>query len=199
MRRIIIILTLAVLAITQNAYSQNQVVYVNAPTVNLRSGPGEHYSVIQVVRKGSPLEVINIQDIWYQVKSSGGVVGWLARSVVTTEKPQGVLVEELKAQLSAKDTEFSKIKSQLDSQIKINAQLRKQVDDNRRVMDSLHIQLRQAEKGNSVKLAIMGTIILLLGSLFGFFIGYFRRQAEDKRFIKMMVETELGRKGRGGM
>ena len=198
MRRIIIIITLAVLAtaITQNVYSQNQVIYVNAPTVNLRSGPGEHYSVIQVVRKGSPLEIINIQDIWYQVKSSGGVAGWIAKSAVTTEKPQGALIEELKTQLSARETEFSQIKNQLDSYIKINTQLKKQVDSDRRVMDSLHIQLRQAEKGTSVKLAVIGTIILLLGSLFGFLIGYFRRQAEDKRFIKMMVETESARKGR---
>ena len=185
---------IAALTLPQTGYAQNQVVYVNAPTVNLRNGAGEEYGVLKIVRSGAPLRVLNQQATWYQVKLTDGVIGWIAKSAVSAEKPQGALIEELKAQLSKKEAALSTTKAQLDNQMKINAQLESQLHDARQSTEGLNTRIQQLERGELLKLAAIGVLILLLGCLFGFLIGFFKRQAEDKRFIKMMVEAESVRK-----
>ncbi len=61
-----------------------QQVLVNKSSVNLRQGPGTNYTVRRYVYDGDILDVIAINEDgnWYNVRTSRGVYGWVARSVV---------------------------------------------------------------------------------------------------------------------
>ncbi len=61
-----------------------QQVLVTESSVNLRTGPGTNYNVRRYVYKDDVLDLIAIDDDgdWYNVRTSRGVLGWVARSVV---------------------------------------------------------------------------------------------------------------------
>ncbi len=61
---------------------------VNATSLNVRSGPGTSHSIVGSLRKGDQVEILNIQNGWYEVKYAQGK-GWVAGRYVTKseEKP----------------------------------------------------------------------------------------------------------------
>lgn len=52
-------------------------VTVSAQRLNVRSGPGLNFSVIQVVNQGETLEVCGNAPEWLYVKFSSGIFGWV--------------------------------------------------------------------------------------------------------------------------
>ncbi|MCF6408625.1 SH3 domain-containing protein [Pseudalkalibacillus salsuginis] len=65
----------------QNPTSTGQSV-VNIPNLNVRSGPGTNYNVIGSISKGHGVEILNIQNGWYEIKLKQGK-GWVAGKYVT--------------------------------------------------------------------------------------------------------------------
>lgn len=56
--------------------------HVDAPTANVRSGPGTNYPVAARAREGARVELISVHNGWYQVKVPGGGVGWISGSLL---------------------------------------------------------------------------------------------------------------------
>jgi hypothetical protein len=50
--------------------------FVTAPYLELRPGPGRGYPVTQVIRRGESLEVLYSRTDWYKLRSERGVEGW---------------------------------------------------------------------------------------------------------------------------
>ena len=57
---------------------------VTVSTLNIRSGPGLKYSLVQQVVEGSILEVHGKTDGWLYIKSNTGQSGWV-KSVFTEQ------------------------------------------------------------------------------------------------------------------
>ncbi|WP_408007043.1 SH3 domain-containing protein [Pseudalkalibacillus sp. A8] len=66
---------------SQNPTSTERSV-VNATSLNVRSGPGTNYNVIGSVSKGDVVEIMNIQNSWYEINLKQGK-GWVAGKYVT--------------------------------------------------------------------------------------------------------------------
>lgn len=56
--------------------------FVAGSTVNLRSGPGTNYEMLDQLSYGTPLVLLNKADNWYQVRLPGGKTGWLIATLV---------------------------------------------------------------------------------------------------------------------
>ena len=59
-------------------------VSLRADEVNLRSGPGERYPIDWVLtRKGMPVEIVQVFDVWRKIRDYQGSVGWVHQRMVT--------------------------------------------------------------------------------------------------------------------
>lgn len=62
--------------------AQSEFVSVQATVLNVRSGPGTSYDVVQKVTEGSILSVLEKLDGWYHVQLTNGLTGWVAKRYV---------------------------------------------------------------------------------------------------------------------
>lgn len=85
---------------TSEQFAASQTVYTNTPgtTLNLRTGPGAHFHVIQALPNESPLTILEdpfkglrVQDIganpsyWWKVRTAGGIEGWVTGSYLSAQ------------------------------------------------------------------------------------------------------------------
>ena len=54
-------------------------VFVNAPYLELHTGPGRGYPVFNVVGRGDSIDVLKRFTDWYKVRTERGVEGWVAQ------------------------------------------------------------------------------------------------------------------------
>jgi hypothetical protein len=116
-------------------------------------------------------------------------VGWIHKNTVTEDMPDVAKIAQLESKLEAQAKEFEQSKKQLKLNLELNSQLKQQLEEIQQDIDKLPRQNRDLKGRERINLAAMGLGVLLLGWGFGFATGFFKRQAEDKRFIKMMVEA----------
>jgi len=67
------------------ATAQAEMVSINQPKVNMRSGPGEKYSIIWEVGNGFPLKVVGRKGNWLKVKDFENDTGWVFKKLVSRE------------------------------------------------------------------------------------------------------------------
>ncbi len=181
---------LATLFIVTLAQAQEDIVYVNVPTVNIRVNAGTQYAVHKVVQVGDPLKVLEKQDSWYKVELEDKSLGWVHKNTVTNDMPDVAKIAQLQLKLETQTDEFMQGKKQLQQYTDINSKLNKQVQEALLEVDRLNQQNKKLKNLEKVKSAGIIIVVLLIGWGLGFATGFFRRQAEDKRFIKMMVEAD---------
>jgi uncharacterized protein YgiM (DUF1202 family) len=189
MRHICWRVVLVLLFITTLARAEERMVYVNVPSVNIRAEAGTRYKVIKSVSTGYPLKVLAEQQKWYQVELKDKKVGWVFKSMVTDAVPLAFQIKQLETKLATQANEFEQTRKQLQAQINFNAKLNKELEDKQQELDKLTRQHQQLQQRDRIKIAVMVVGIILLGWAAGFATGFFKRQAEDKRFFKMMIEA----------
>lgn len=57
-------------------------VSATANNIKMRSGPGEKYPVLWVLKSGYPLSIVDDQGDWVKVQDYEGDTGWLAATLV---------------------------------------------------------------------------------------------------------------------
>ncbi len=68
-------------------YRERQVVLVNAYLLNVRSGPGVRYKVIDRAHRGERLVVLDKAHGWYRVRLHGGGIGWIMGKYIRNAGP----------------------------------------------------------------------------------------------------------------
>ncbi len=194
MKRVIWQVALVILLITSTVAAEEKMVYVNVPTVNIRTNAGTQYGVHRVVAVGYPLKVVLIQGSWYRVELKDKSIGWVHKNTVTKDMPDVTKIAQLESKLALQTTELEKTEKQLKQSIELAAKLNKQLEEIRLETKALSAQNQKLEGSERLKVAGIGIGILLLGWGLGFVTGFFKRQAEDKRFVKMMVEANALKK-----
>ncbi|MGA1840163.1 MAG: SH3 domain-containing protein [bacterium] len=183
------------LLISTLALAAGKTVYVSVPSVNVRIGAGTQYKVVKSVPIGYPLRLLVEKDEWYQVELKDKTVGWVYKTMVTTDIPPVVKIEQLESMLRNQADEFERTRTKLQGQTDLNAKLEKKLEETQEELDKLARKNKELEKQDHIKLAGIGIGLLILGWIGGFFTGFFKRQAEDKRFVKMMIEANSLKKG----
>jgi uncharacterized protein YgiM (DUF1202 family) len=177
------------------ALANEKIVYVSVPSVNVRIGAGTQYKVVKSVPIGYPLRIVIDKEEWYQVELKDKTVGWVYKTMVTTDIPPAVKIEQLESRLKSQAAEFERTGMQLQEQTDLNSKLDKKLEETQQELDKLVRKNKELERQDHIKLAGIGIGLLILGWIAGFFTGFFKRQAEDKRFVKMMIEANSLKKG----
>lgn len=60
-------------------------VSVDGDSVNMRSGPGENYSVLWELGKGFPLKILGTKGAWTKVEDFEGDTGWVYSKLINRE------------------------------------------------------------------------------------------------------------------
>ena len=91
---------------------ENETIYVNAPQINLRTGPGTNYSEITKLSYGDVLGVIEAVSkddggTWIKVLTDEGRTGWLNQKFLTKTPPASAgerqLVEQRQKEVAAQE------------------------------------------------------------------------------------------------
>lgn len=80
---IIFLLVGTVITSKPKVYADSQKVTVNANILNIRSGPGLSYPIIQKGKAGDRFTLLQTKDDWYEVQLSNEKKGWVASWLVT--------------------------------------------------------------------------------------------------------------------
>jgi len=67
--------------------------------LNLRSGKGVKFGVIQTLDSGEKVTVISTVNEWTQVGTMAGNKGWVASKYLTSLKPANLKIEDLNIQM----------------------------------------------------------------------------------------------------
>jgi len=81
----IFLITLGLLAGAATA----EPLYVKSKTAKLRTGKTSLDSIVSDLKLGEPLELLRSEGRWVEVKTAGGLKGWLPASNTTTVRPGG--------------------------------------------------------------------------------------------------------------
>ena len=68
------------------AFSPSKIVYVSAPAVNIRKGPGLGYDKIAQVNHEDALIAIGADGSWYHIRSDKGIEGYVAGWLISEER-----------------------------------------------------------------------------------------------------------------
>jgi SH3-like domain-containing protein len=82
-KNIFTLLFICSFVIFSNCYAFSKMVSVAGENVNLRSGPGENYSVRWKYGSGFPLKELKQKGSWVMVEDFEGDSGWLHKSLVS--------------------------------------------------------------------------------------------------------------------
>jgi SH3 domain protein len=89
--------------------------------LNLRSGPGNQYRILGVVKTGDPLQVMQRGENWTQIRTAAGEEGWIPGGYLDAQPPPTLRLEELEVEvanlrdaLEKAETETSTLRHQSD-------------------------------------------------------------------------------------
>ena len=71
-------------------------IYVAGITkVTMRTGPGVEHKIVDILKTGTKLEIVEYKFDWSLVKKSGGREGWVLSRFLTQETPDVFIIEKL--------------------------------------------------------------------------------------------------------
>jgi SH3 domain protein len=67
--------------------------------LNLRSGPGNQYRILGVVKTGDSLKVMQRGEDWTQIRTAAGDEGWIPGGYLDAQPPPTLRLEELEVEV----------------------------------------------------------------------------------------------------
>ena len=65
--------------------------------IPIRTGQGTEYKVLAVVPDGLKVELVEVDDAWAKVQTSGGTEGWMLKRYLSSDPPLSMVISSLKA------------------------------------------------------------------------------------------------------
>lgn len=91
-----------ILSISYSAVCLAEDMYVGDITkLNLRSGKGVKYGVIQTLDSGEKVTLLSTANGWTKIGTMDGNEGWVASKYLTGEKPANIKIENLSIQMES--------------------------------------------------------------------------------------------------
>ncbi len=76
---------------------QAKTIYVRGVTkITMRTSPGATHKIVAMLLSGTPLEILEYQKDWSQVKTADGKVGWVLTRFLTESVPDATIVKQLR-------------------------------------------------------------------------------------------------------
>jgi SH3 domain protein len=89
--------------------------------ITLREGQGKEYKIIEMLKAGTPLQIIEEGEQYLKVRTESGSEGWVLKQYVTRETPKREIIAGLEKKIDALNTmveEYKKDKESLQNELK---------------------------------------------------------------------------------
>ena len=114
-----------------------KIMYVGDITkLNVRENRGADSNIIGTLPSGEKVEVMTFSSGWTKIRFPDGTLGWVVSRYLTSDKPLGLQIEELKEQLASKHQEIEDLKAENERLKTDNQTLTSRLDEN---MDKLAV------------------------------------------------------------
>jgi len=134
--------------------------------LNLRSGPGTKFRILESIGTGDRIEVLARGDGWTQVRS-GEKEGWIPEGFLQAEPPAAIRLAQLEAQTTDTRATIDALTAKADALAAENAEISEQEDSQRSQIDQLTRENFELKAGARWPEWITGAGILAVGMLMG--------------------------------
>ncbi|MGA1869094.1 MAG: TIGR04211 family SH3 domain-containing protein [bacterium] len=144
---------------------------VEKTKVNLRSGPGYEFKIINLLDSGEELVILETQEDWYKVRLKNEELekkeGWILKALVKEEKPMAMQIAELKSSEENLTVQLDQLKSENIELVKSKLELEKRNQIQKDELDYLKAKYEKMANSYALKWVIVGASILLIGIIMG--------------------------------
>ncbi|MFZ5570010.1 MAG: TIGR04211 family SH3 domain-containing protein [Thermodesulfobacteriota bacterium] len=143
--------------------------YINdVVNVSMRIGPGLNQEVIQMIKSGQKVDVIEQTKDWTLVRLPNNKEGWVLSRYLSSEQPNSYLLQILKDEHQKLISRAETMQQQYASMKRDNEQLTAEIDKQKQKLLEIQMTCDSLRDERNLHLFLIGAGILLLG----FFIGY---------------------------
>ncbi len=168
---------------------KGQPVYVNVRRSNVRKGPGANYKAIRVMSEGDALTAVGSKGNWYKVVLEDGQVGWINRRAVTRTPPDDVVIANLRRQLAQIQQENEGLKQEITRLSDARQDLELENSRLKSQVNLLTLKNEDLKSWRAVLWVALGLAVLFVGWVLGFLTGMFRKQADDRRYERLIRDA----------
>ena len=139
----------ALLLITQDCpgVPSNQRYLTDVIKITLRSGPGTDHKISNMLTVGQPLEILEEGQDWTLVKTSAGQEGWVLTRFVATQKPNRLLLKELRRDYDDIFEKYGQVQEQQQVLAEANEKLKDRVGNStEEAKNKIGLLLRENEE-----------------------------------------------------
>ena len=131
--------------------------------LNLRAEPETHYRILDVVKTGDRVEVLERRGDWVKLREPDGNEGWIRAGYLQSEPPPSVLVTRLETELSTLGDRMVRAQAELASLRSAKQALDGRQDE----IEQLRLENRALGAAERWSEWITGAAILAAGMLIG--------------------------------
>ncbi len=164
-------------------------VYINVRRANVRDGPGPEHKALRVLSAGQGLVVLGSSGNWLKVDLGNGKAGWVNKRAVTHKPPAPVVIAQLRRELKAVQQDNETLKQEITRLSDARQDLELENSRLKAQVNVLTLQNEDLKSWRVILWAGLGLVVLLVGWGLGFLTGMFRKQADDRRYDRLMREA----------
>ena len=83
--------------------------------VSVRDGTNQDDNVLGYIRTGEAVDVLEERERYLRIKTEDGLEGWVQAQYITSEKPNGQLIEDLRRQINELNKKIELLKNEKDT------------------------------------------------------------------------------------
>lgn len=138
--------------------------------LNLRSGAGTQFKIIESVETGDQMEVLSRGASWTRVQTVSGKTGWIPAGYLETEPPPTIRLAQLETEAATLRSQLESIGTEAAGLRESNATLSSTDSGQREEIESLKIENYELRAGSRYQEWITGALILASGMILGAFL-----------------------------
>ncbi|MDZ7809103.1 MAG: TIGR04211 family SH3 domain-containing protein [Arhodomonas sp.] len=142
-------LVLAIVLIVATTAAMGQAVrYVTDEfRINLRSGAGGGYRIIELLPTGTELQLLDSQGDWTQVRTPAGETGWVPSQYLSSERPAADRLAAVEEELTDVRERNRELSGELEETREELSVARERIETLTETRDEMAGKLEQAEEG----------------------------------------------------
>lgn len=135
--------------------------------LNLRTGPGNQYRIVSLIKTGDSVRIVSRGDGWTQVRTSEGQEGWVPAGFLMAEPPASTRVERMENETRELRETVTSLREKLGTISSERSTLEESESSQRARIAQLETENRELKAGARWPEWITGAGILASGMLVG--------------------------------
>ncbi len=131
-----------------SAYAQARTGYVSDMLIlTFRQGPGPSYQVLKTLESNTPLEILDEENGYYQVRLSSGETGWVDQQFVMFDTPKAQIIAQLEQEKQVLEKQLQELTAARDT---LTNQAASRTGAGQEEAAALKAALEKAQEQNSI-------------------------------------------------